>query len=68
MSVDQRVEELLDKMTLEEKVYQLCALRLGDGDEIFKSSGEYSIDYIRKSMGAQSSQYFFLPFFPGSMA
>lgn len=25
MSVDQRVEELLDKMTLEEKVYQLCA-------------------------------------------
>ena len=51
MSVDQRVEELLDKMTLEEKVYQLCALRLGDGDEIFKSSGEYSIDYIRKSMG-----------------
>lgn len=49
--IERRVENLLKQMTIEEKVYQLCALRLGDGDEIFKTSGNYSIDYIQDQMG-----------------
>lgn len=49
--VEKRVEDLLMRMTLEEKVYQMCALRLGEGDEIFKTSGEYSIDRIRNEFG-----------------
>ena len=48
--IEKRVEDLISKMTLEEKVYQMCALRLGDGDEVFKNSGNYSIDYIRAQM------------------
>jgi len=48
--IEKRVEDLLNRMTLKEKVYQMCALRLGDGDEIFKSSGNYSVAYIREQM------------------
>lgn len=50
LPIEKRVNDLLKRMTLEEKVYQMCALRLGDGDEIFKSSGVYSIDYVRRQM------------------
>jgi len=50
LTIDKRVTDLLSRMTLEEKVYQMCALRLGEGDEIFKTSGNYSIDNIRKLM------------------
>lgn len=51
LPIEQRVEDLLERMTLKEKVYQLCALRLGEGDEIFQSSGDYSIDFIRQEFG-----------------
>lgn len=51
-SIEQRVDDLLKRMTVEEKVYQMCALRLGEGDEIFQTSGEYTIDLIRKEFGA----------------
>ncbi len=47
-----RVNDLIKRMTLEEKVYQLCALRLGDGDEVFKTSGIYSATYVRNQMKA----------------
>ncbi|HSC52001.1 MAG TPA: glycoside hydrolase family 3 N-terminal domain-containing protein [Phnomibacter sp.] len=50
LPVEKRVDDLLARMTLEEKVFQLCALRLGDGDEVFKSSGVYSTDYVRQQM------------------
>ncbi|WP_455643374.1 glycoside hydrolase family 3 N-terminal domain-containing protein [Parabacteroides sp.] len=50
-SIEQRVDDLLKRMTVEEKVYQMCALRLGEGDEIFRTSGEYTIDLIRKEFG-----------------
>lgn len=50
LSMDSRVDDLLSRMTVEEKVFQMCALRLGDGDEIFKTSGDYSIDFIRSQM------------------
>lgn len=50
LPVEKRVADLIARMTLEEKVYQMCALRLGDGDEVFKTSGVYSADYIRSQM------------------
>lgn len=37
-AVDIRVNDLLQRMALEEKVYQMCALCIGDGDEVFKTS------------------------------
>ncbi len=52
LPIEKRVADLISRMTLEEKVYQMCALRLGEGDEIFKTSGNYSIDNIRKLMEA----------------
>ena len=51
LPIEQRVEDLLKRMTIEEKVYQMCALLIGEGDEIFQSSGNYSIDFIRKEFG-----------------
>lgn len=50
LSVEKRVADLISRMTLEEKVYQMCALRLGDGDEVFKTSGVYSANYIRSQV------------------
>lgn len=50
LSIQERVDDLLRRMSLEEKVYQMCALRLGEGDEIFKTSGEYSADFVRGEM------------------
>lgn len=50
LPTEQRVADLLSRMTLEEKVYQMCALMLGEGDEVFKSSGNYSMDLVRKKM------------------
>lgn len=51
LSVEQRVEDLIGRMTLEEKVYQMSALRLGEGDEIFQSSGDYSMEEVRNKFG-----------------
>jgi beta-glucosidase len=51
LSVEQRVDDLLKRMTLEEKVYQMCAVRLGEGDEIFKTSGKYDPSFIKEQMG-----------------
>lgn len=52
LSVEKRVSDLIGRMSVEEKVYQMCALRLGEGDEIFKSSGVYSIDYVQTQFGS----------------
>lgn len=46
LDVEVRVDDLLKRMTLEEKVYQLCALYLSEGDEIYRSTKSYSIDKI----------------------
>ena len=51
LSIEERLDDLMKRMTLEEKVYQLCALRIGEGDEIFKTSGEYTPELIRKELG-----------------
>ena len=51
LPIEQRVEDLLGRMTLEEKVFQLCALRLGEGDEIFQSSGNYTMEEVQKAIG-----------------
>lgn len=61
LSVEKRVEDLLSRMTLEEKLYQISSIRLGEGDEIFKTSGEYSMDDIRKKFGAHGVGYLSCP-------
>lgn len=61
LSVEERVEDLLGRMTLEEKVYQMSALRLGEGDEIFQTSGEYSMEDIRKQLGRHGVGYLSCP-------
>lgn len=48
-------------MTLEEKVYQMSALRLGEGDEIFETSGNYSMDDIRRKFGKHGVGYLSCP-------
>lgn len=48
-------------MTLEEKVYQMSALRLGEGDEIFETSGNYSMDDIRRKFGKRGVGYLSCP-------
>lgn len=61
LSVDERVDDLIKRMTLEEKVYQMSALRLGEGDEIFKTSGEYSMEDIRRKFGKHGVGYLSCP-------
>lgn len=61
LPIEQRVEDLLSRMTLEEKVHQMSALRLGEGDEIFKTSGNYSMDDIRKKLGKHGIGQFSCP-------
>jgi beta-glucosidase len=60
-SVTERVKDLLKRMTLEEKVYQMCAARLGEGDEVFKTSGVYTLESIRKIMGAHGMGHMSCP-------
>ena len=52
LSIEERVEDLLKRMTIEEKVYQMCAIRLGEGDEIFKNSGKYNPSFVKEQMGS----------------
>ena len=61
LPIEERVEDLLSRLTLEEKVYQISALRLGEGDEVFQTSGEYSIDDIRKELGKHGVGYLSCP-------
>ena len=41
-AIDKKVDALLAKMTIEEKVYQLCAVFFGSGNEVLQSGGEVS--------------------------
>lgn len=61
LPVEERVEDLLSRMTLEEKVYQMSALRLGEGDEIFQTSGEFSMEDIRHRFGRHGVGYLSCP-------
>lgn len=61
LSIEQRVEDLLSRMTLEEKVRQLSALRMGEGDEVFRTSGHYSEDNVRKQFGTHGMGHISLP-------
>jgi beta-glucosidase len=45
------VETLLSEMTLEEKVYQLCAVYFGSGDEIFQDSGVITEKLVSDQLG-----------------
>ena len=48
---DSKIEELLRKMTLEEKVYQLCADYFGTGAEVFQESGLITEARISEQFG-----------------
>ena len=61
LSVEERVTDLLSRMTLEEKVYQMSALRLGEGDEIFQTSGVFTIDKIRQNLSHHGIGYLSCP-------
>lgn len=61
LSVEERVADLLSRMTLEEKVYQMSALRLGEGDEIFQTSGAFTIEKIRQSLSKHGIGYLSCP-------
>ena len=52
LPIEERVEDLLSRMTLEEKLYQMSAILLGEGAEIFESNGTYSLDEVRKKFGS----------------
>lgn len=43
LSVEERVEDLIGRMTLEEKLYQMSAIYFGKNVEIFDATGEYSM-------------------------
>jgi hypothetical protein len=50
-ALDSKVETLLSEMTLEEKVYQLCAVYFGSGDEIFQDSGVITEKLVSDQLG-----------------
>lgn len=51
LSIEKRVDDLIGRMTLKEKLYQMSALLLGRGAEIFEANGDYSIEEVRSKMG-----------------
>ena len=61
LPIEQRINDLLSRMTVEEKVYQMSAVRLGEGDEIFKTSGKFSIEHIRALMKSHGIGNFSCP-------
>lgn len=48
--IEKRVDDLLRRMTLEEKVMQLCCWYMAEGSEIYRSSKEHSMDDIRQHL------------------
>lgn len=52
LPVEQRVDDLLSRMTLEEKVYQMCCEHFGKGFEVFAGDEEFTMDDVRKRFGA----------------
>lgn len=47
LSVEERVEDLIGRMTLEEKLRTIVRKRSGD----FQANGDYSLDGLRKTFG-----------------
>lgn len=50
LSVEKRVDDLIGRMTLEEKLQQMSAVLMGEGTEIFQDNGNYSIQDVRDKM------------------
>jgi len=50
-SVEQKVNDLIAQMTLDEKVRQLCSLKLGARPNMFTDVGEYTPETLRKYLG-----------------
>lgn len=48
--IEKRIDDLLQRMTLEEKIYQLCAWYMAKGSEIYQSSPDLSVEDIRKNI------------------
>lgn len=48
--IEKRVEDLLQRMTLDEKIYQLRCWYMAEGSEIYRSSKEHSMDEIRNNI------------------
>ena len=57
--IEKRVDDLLSRMTVEEKVMQLCCWYMAEGSEIYRSSPEHSMqdieDNITKGYGSVST-------------
>ncbi|MGM9803291.1 MAG: glycoside hydrolase family 3 N-terminal domain-containing protein [Muribaculaceae bacterium] len=57
--IEKRVDDLLSRMTVEEKVMQLCCWYMAEGSEIYRSSPEHSMqdieDNILKGYGSVST-------------
>lgn len=57
--IEKRVDDLLSRMTVEEKVMQLCCWYMAEGSEIYRSSPEHSMqdieDNIVKGYGCVST-------------
>jgi len=49
--IEQRVNDLLARMTLDEKVRQLCSLKLGEKANMFTDKGTYTPEILRKYLG-----------------
>ena len=50
-AIDKKVDALLAKMTAEEKVYQLCAVFFGSGNEVLQSGGDVSEKLVSEQLG-----------------